>query len=597
MNMKRKIVDIVCVCIVAVLFGGIAFFNIFQTNRPTVSEAEKRSLTPMPEFTFEALFDGSYFANVALHVSDTFLYRDTLVTLSQKMDSLKGIDYSLDDNNNFVVIDPGPQTDPNKQTENTGDLSNKIDEAFNDLNNKESQEPDVDPDDPITETDEILPPDPPVPPTPVEPDDSENSDEYSDAEMKIVLENGNIKEYLGDKPTEDPNVIVEKIRMSRSNVSLTIGSGASVYAAVICDGRNLAVTWSVSDPSVISIAPGTVGVNIKAMASGTAKLRCSFNDEIYAECLVTVATITPSPYPDNGEADFLPEGLFIYGDGVYTQAAYNPNVYANYSKTAAYFQQLFGSKTRVSMVIAPVSSMVITNKEVQSKIENQAEIFAKMKSQTDSTVNFVDVYAELDKHKNEYLFYKSDHHWTGLGAYYAYVAFAKSVGLTPTPLSSFEAQITNEKYYGSYSSYTTDPRVKSFYDFIEVFKSRKQHTMTVITPQGTTLNYNHSIVTGNKTYVTFIAGDNTYTAINVPENPQNKNVLVLKDSFGNAFVPYLCEHYGNIIVIDPRHSSINVYEQFKDFGFTDIIFVNNVKAASSSAWPSMYLNSVGVSLN
>ena len=94
--------------------------------------------------------------------------------------------------------------------------------------------------------------------------------------------------------------------------------------------------------------------------------------------------------------------------------------------------------------------------------------------------------------------------------------------------------------------------------------------------------------------VSFIAGDNPYTVINVPENPQDKNILVLKDSFGNAFVPYLCEHYGNIIVVDVRYTDMNVYEHLKDYGLTDIVFVNNVQAALSTTWSKMYLKAVGV---
>jgi hypothetical protein len=121
--------------------------------------------------------------------------------------------------------------------------------------------------------------------------------------------------------------------------------------------------------------------------------------------------------------------------------------------------------------------------------------------------------------------------------------------------------------------------------------------MTVTSATGTTSTYNSCVIYGNKTYVTFIAGDNPYTVINVPENPQDKSILVLKDSFGNAFVPYLCEHYGNIIVVDVRYSSFNIYEQLRDYGLTDIVFVNNIQAANSDSWSKMYMKAVGVNLN
>ena len=91
-----------------------------------------------------------------------------------------------------------------------------------------------------------------------------------------------------------------------------------------------------------------------------------------------------------------------------------------------------------------------------------------------------------------------------------------------------------------------------------------------------------------------MAGKSGRSINNVPENPQDRNALVLKDSFGNAFVPYLCEHFGNIIVVDTRYTTMNVYEQLKDYGLTDIIFVNNVQAANSYSWSKKYLAAVGV---
>jgi hypothetical protein len=65
---------------------------------------------------------------------------------------------------------------------------------------------------------------------------------------------------------------------------------------------------------------------------------------------------------------------------------------------------------------------------------------------------------------------------------------------------------------------------------------------------------------------------------------------VFKDSFGNAFVPYLTEHYGNIIVIDPRYNKMNVYEMYKDQNITDIIFMYNATSANSSAWVKFLRN-------
>jgi hypothetical protein len=103
------------------------------------------------------------------------------------------------------------------------------------------------------------------------------------------------------------------------------------------------------------------------------------------------------------------------------------------------------------------------------------------------------------------------------------------------------------------------------------------------TPWGT-IQRRYCIDTAYTNYLAFLMGDNGYTVINVPENPQDKSILVIKDSYGNAFVPYLTEHYGNIYVVDPRHVSMDVLEEFKDIHLTDIVFMTNSQSANNSAW-------------
>ena len=313
-----------------------------------------------------------------------------------------------------------------------------------------------------------------------------------------------------------------------------------------------------------------------------------------AEIIDPVETIAPVAQPADGNADFYPNGLFIYGDAVYTQAYYAETNINSFALTAQYYAQLFGSRS--SVVIAPLSSMTINNEKVNSMIPDQGEIFAKMKTAFDPSVNFVDSYAKLYEHRGEYLFFRTDHHWTQLGAYYAYTAFAESMGWTPTPLSSFTHAVINDNYAGSMYDWTKNERVKSFKDQLEVYYPPKAASMTVVTQQGETLYYDGVIANNNVTYVTFIAGDNPYTYINVPDNPQDLSCLVMKDSFGNAFVPFLCEHYGNIVVVDARFVTENLYDKLYWYGFSDIIFVNNIEAANSNEWPRIYMSAVGVEI-
>jgi len=454
------------------------------------------------------------------------------VSLSKKFDSLRGYDYNVGDGN-FVILDNG--SSEGKDTSEDGDL---IDSLLTD-----------------------------------KPADTTDPEETKD-------------------PEENPDA---GITLSRTQLTLTAGSGA-VISAETADGG--AVEWSVSDDSVISIEADGASVKVKGLAAGTAKLVCSVGDET-VQCEIKVEAVAAGGVDNGGTADFMTNGLFIYGDAVYTQCWYIPENVKNYAKVAAYYKKLF-PEARVNVCIIPTSAIKIDNEEIKSQLADQEQIFKDMDAiMNDSAnlggekINFVNPYNEMYANRDEYIYFRSDHHWTQRGAYYAYKAFVESVGLEATPVDGFDIEVLTEDYSGSMYEYTKDERVKSFKDKIEAFMTRKKLTMTITDRSGETASYSEAIMTWSKTYSAFLCGDNPYTVINVPENPQDRNILVLKDSYGNAFVPFLAENYGNIIVVDTRYTTMNVYEMFKDYDLTDILFVNNLEAANSPAWTTMYLKAVG----
>jgi len=570
-----KKIDIITLILTATLFGGAACANLFQTDRPTESVEEKRELQTLPEFSWKNLADGTYFSEWALYVSDTFIGRETLVSLAKKMDTLMGTELSIGGDDKFVLLQTGSNKDDGAETDN------RLENAFAQLesNKAETEAPETEPVPDETDTPETDAP------------ETEASTETTESETDAAETDENTE----TEPETDPTPIYQLV-LSRESIQLTVGSGAVIYASLVSDSNiSMPITWSISDKNIATIARNPKGgIDVKGLTEGSCTLNCSTEDGITASCVVTVKTVTAGNANENETPDFKENGLFIFGDAVYTGGYYSDANAKYYAQTAAYYKSLFGENTRMNLVVAPVSAVTIDNPEVKKKITNQESALQKMEAHCSDSVNFVNTYNSIYSHRDEYLYFRSDHHWTARGAYYAYTAFAESVGLTPTPLDQFDYSIINDNYHGSMYAYTKDERVLAFKDMVEVFMPRKEMTMTVTMPNGSTVIYDSCIRTASANYVSFLAGDNPYTVINVPENPQDFNVLVLKDSFGNAFVPFLCEHYGNIIVVDTRYTDMNVYEHLKDYGLSDIIFVNNIEAANSTAWSNMYLKAVGV---
>ncbi len=526
---KRRRADIICILIMGIFFSVVVIMNLFQFNRPTESEVERRKLAEFPKMTLSSFLSGEFTEGINLFFADTFVFRDNIVLAAKKLDTLKGYDYSLDEKGSFVVLDTGVEKD-------------------------------------------------------------ENDSSVGNALNSLLGQNGettNKGDVFDPGSTNLPTLVLDK-----NKLVLTVGGGAEISAALY--NTVGAFTWSVSDESVVEMTVVGDKVTVKALKDGKVTVSCAVGT-LKDECVITVERIASGGVDAGDTADFMTNGLFIYGDAVYTKGWYLEKYAADYAGVLEYYQQIFPN-AKVSACVIPTSAIRIDNEEIKSKIPDQEEIFDRLAEIIGDKVNFVDTYGKMYAHRDEYIYFKSDHHWTQRGAYYAYKAFVESVGLEAAKHSDFDIKTLTDSYSGSMYEYTKDERVKSFKDTIEAFMSKKKMTMTVTDRSGNVKTYDSAIMDWSKTYSAFLCGDNPYTVINVPSNPQDRNILVIKDSYGNAFVPFLAENYGNIMVVDTRYTSMNVKEMFADYDLTDILFVNNLEAANSPAWAKMYLRAVGVEI-
>ena len=166
---------------------------------------------------------------------------------------------------------------------------------------------------------------------------------------------------------------------------------------------------------------------------------------------------------------------------------------------------------------------------------------------------FVDVRQTLADHKDEYIYYRTDHHWTTLGAYYAYQQFCETLGLTPFDRDAHTAE-TCEDFYGTHYSKTrtwnAEPDTITWYDL--------QNSLTIwnVTGPGqptegtTTGLYDLDKLKVYDKYAMFLHGNNGLSRV---EGDGEGKILVIKDSYANSFVPYLTANYAAIDVVDFRN--------------------------------------------
>ena len=170
----------------------------------------------------------------------------------------------------------------------------------------------------------------------------------------------------------------------------------------------------------------------------------------------------------------------------------------------------------------------------------------------------INPYENLMAHRDEYIYFRTDHHWTADGAYYAYEALCKAAGLVRIPREDHKTD-TFEGFIGSfYKDTNQNKKLGENPDSIKVYYPISENTsLKYTTTEGKTNSWKviwdvESYGSSMK-YSTFIAGDNPFTKIENEDLKDGSSCVVVKESFGNALVPFLVDHYEKIYVIDYRY--------------------------------------------
>ena len=197
----------------------------------------------------------------------------------------------------------------------------------------------------------------------------------------------------------------------------------------------------------------------------------------------------------------------------------------------------------------------------------------------------MDAYNVLKEHQEEYLYFRTDHHWTHLGAYYAYTALGEAAGFTADPISDFR-QGQWDNFVGSLYTYSANyPQAKVlkenpdtvYYWQPHVECSTNYFSSTSLSDpmaSGTICRLDDTVT--NK-YLTFMGGDHPVTVVETETD--GPAILVIKESYGNPLISWLTGHYSKIILIDPReyfalNDDIDLTAFAEEQGISQCLIVN-----------------------
>lgn len=275
-------------------------------------------------------------------------------------------------------------------------------------------------------------------------------------------------------------------------------------------------------------------------------------------------------------------GTVMIGDSAYELYNYVESSAKKYANVINHVAKNLKGKAEVYDMVVPTSVGITLpdNKVHKVNSSNQNKAISSIYKMLRKDVRTVSLYDTLMQHRDEYIYFRTDHHWTGLGAYYAYQQYCQEKGIEPHGLSEYKTDQFG-KYLGSFYTETGGSKqLRS--DKLKVYYPvhNKKLDMEYRDAAGST--YHGSVICDGThygiqlKYCVFIAGDNAYTVVRNKKRKDGSSCVVVKESYGNAFVPYLADHYQNVYVVDYRYWTGSVTEFAKEKGVDDVIFLNNI---------------------
>ena len=256
-----------------------------------------------------------------------------------------------------------------------------------------------------------------------------------------------------------------------------------------------------------------------------------------------------------------------------------------YGKTInAHYDAVKGKVRLFSMIVPSPAAFYLPSKH-RRRTRSEKPYIESAYSHLHPKIHRVDAFSEMAPHSRDYLYFRTDHHWTALGAYYAYRGFCKSAGWKPLELDQFEKRTGYKVFMGSLYKKTQDRRLRKRPDRMEYYVPPVTHTAERFYKGSPKKSSPASFLEEKfRGYLVFLGGDYPLMIAKTSVN-NGKTVLLVKNSYGNPFAVYLLSHYENVLVVDYRYQKQALSVLVDRYDVDDLVFLNGV--VTSAAFPHL----------
>ena len=323
-----------------------------------------------------------------------------------------------------------------------------------------------------------------------------------------------------------------------------------------------------------------VGGSVQADAIPTVE------DTAPAEDAGPTPTPLPSPTPD-GRVHVIGEmegSVYITNNCAYGLYGFSQAGADAYINTMNQIYERVKDKVNLYVMNVPVSASVMLDQAVIDDMgsTNEGEAMEYVYGRLDPGIRTVNVYDNLVDHNREYIYFHTDHHWTQLGAYYAYEVFCQEKGFNPHLLEVFRTtEFGTNAYLGSYyTNSNKSPQLAvnpdTVYAWYPLCTDEETRDMYMVQRDGN--GYDWRIINDmfdypdSEWYCVFAGADQPFCSFHNENITDGSAIMVVKDSYGNAFVPWLVDHYEYVYWVDFRYTDETISHMVEEYGVQDVLF-------------------------
>ena len=229
----------------------------------------------------------------------------------------------------------------------------------------------------------------------------------------------------------------------------------------------------------------------------------------------------------------------------------------------------------ISMILAPAAANILKDKVPGNiYVRDQMADVDEFGKRLSDKISFINAGNLLSEKKDEYIFYRTDHHWTSNGAKTVVDGAAENLGIK-ADTEDFDKYTVTEDFYGTLSSKSGLGTAK---DSIDVFASKKDVEYYVRYADENIISssmFNSEKLEEKDKYTVFFGGNHPLVEIHTTAQT-GKNLLLFKDSYANSIVQFIYPYYDNIIMVDPRYYYEDISQVIKNNKISDVLFCYSV---------------------